>query len=123
MNIPIQNIYYLLCYAWNKLEESKIVSVKKIDGTSLIELLSKVLANGVSYLLRLGLDRNYKTYLLETGTIRGKINFNTTLKKNYFSQPVLYCEYDELSHNILHNQIIKTTINRLIHSPEIDPEI
>ena len=36
MNIPIQNIYYLLCYAWDKLEEKEVVDVDPIESTSLV---------------------------------------------------------------------------------------
>jgi 5-methylcytosine-specific restriction enzyme subunit McrC len=43
MEIPIQNIYYLLCYAWNKLEERDIVDVKGIETTELCDLFAKVL--------------------------------------------------------------------------------
>ena len=31
MKIPIQNIYYLLCYAWNKLDEKDIVDEDTVD--------------------------------------------------------------------------------------------
>ena len=42
--IPIQNIYYLLCYAWNRLEERDIVDVSGIDSTNLVDLfLTKVM--------------------------------------------------------------------------------
>ena len=32
------------------------------------------------------------------------------------------CEFDDLSHNILHNQIIKTTIGNLINSADLSKE-
>ena len=35
--IPIENIYYLLCYAWDKLEEGDIVSVEKLDNKNILE--------------------------------------------------------------------------------------
>ncbi|NIQ13085.1 MAG: restriction endonuclease, partial [Candidatus Dadabacteria bacterium] len=57
MSIPIQNIYYLLCYAWNKLEEKDLVNVQEEDTTKLIDLFAKVLINGTTYLLKRGLDR------------------------------------------------------------------
>ena len=119
MKIPIQNIYYLLSYAWNKLEESRIVSVKAETCDTVVDLFAKVLANGMSYILRRGIDRGYTPYCEETGVLRGKIDFPTTLKRNYSSIPRVYCEYDELNYNVLHNQIIKTTIYRLICFKEL----
>ena len=59
MEIPIQNIYYLLCYAWNKLEEGNIVDVKGIETNKLYNLFAKVLINGASRLLKMGLDRGW----------------------------------------------------------------
>ncbi len=43
MQIPIQNIYYLLCYAWDSLEEKGRVSVDIDDTTQLLDLFAKVL--------------------------------------------------------------------------------
>ena len=123
MHIPIQNIYYLLSYAWNKLEESKIVGVQNIRCDTLVDLFAKVLANGISYILRRGIDRGYLLHLEETGTLRGKVDFNTTLKRTNFSTPQVYCEYDELNYNVLHNQILKTTLDKLIRFQELDHAI
>ena len=123
MNIPIQNIYYLLCYAWNKLEERDVVSVSQIDKDSIVDLFAKVLTGGISHLLKKGLDRGYVLCSEQTGRIRGKIQFTTTLKRNFFSQPILDCEFDELSHDILHNRILKSTMKMLINCEDVDDAI
>ena len=59
MKIPILNIYYLLCYAWNKLEESGLVDVKTEDSTTLLDLFARVLISGTTHILKRGLDRGY----------------------------------------------------------------
>ena len=59
MKVPIQNIYYLLCYAWDKLEERDLVDVSMSDYTQLADLFAKVLINGTTYLFKKGLDRDY----------------------------------------------------------------
>ena len=41
VNIPIQNIYYLLCYAWDKLTEKEVVGVEAIDTTTLADLFAR----------------------------------------------------------------------------------
>jgi hypothetical protein len=43
MAIPIENIYFLLCYAWNKLDEKERVDVSIDDKTELLDLFAKVL--------------------------------------------------------------------------------
>ena len=50
MRIPIENIYYLLCYAWNKLEEKDRVNISVGDNTELQDLFAKVLINAVRLL-------------------------------------------------------------------------
>ncbi|SVC05274.1 uncharacterized protein METZ01_LOCUS258128, partial [marine metagenome] len=58
-------------------------------------------------LIRRGLDREYVEINEESRSIRGKIDFNTTIKKNLLQNAKIACAYDDLSHNVLHNQIIK----------------
>src|SRR5689334_4123821 len=57
--IPIQNIYYLLCYAWNRLDEKDIVDVSSLMSTQLVDLFAKVLISGTHHLVRRGFDRGY----------------------------------------------------------------
>ncbi len=112
--IPIQNIYYLLCYAWNKLEEKEKVNVDAESFQEFYDLFAKVLVNGCSYLLKRGFDRNYLDYSDFYPGIKGKVIFDESLKKNLFIKGKSFCEFDEFSHNILHNQIIKSTIRNLL---------
>ncbi len=123
VKIPIKNIYYLLSYAWNKLNESELVEIERIECDTLMDLFAQVLANGIKHLLKQGLDRSYVPYTKTLETIRGKIDFTATLKYTYLMQPAVYCEFDELDHDILHNQIIKTTLGRLIRGDQIDKTI
>ncbi len=121
--IPIENIYYLLCYAWNKLEEKDIVSLEKIESNNILELLSRVLISGTSFLFKRGLDRAYIDFQEESRSIKGKIDFGVTIKKDLLRNAKISCTYDELSYNILHNQIIKSTFKILLKCKDIDKEL
>lgn len=123
MQIPIQNIYYLLCYAWNKLEEINIVNVNEIDSTELIDLFAKVLSNSCSRLLKQGLDRYYTEHEDVIMGIKGKFNFSATIKQNVLPLSKTVCIYDEFDYDILHNQIIKTTIGKLLRTKNLDSSI
>ncbi len=123
MEIPIYNIYYLLCYAWNKLEERDIVNIKGIETTKLCDLFAKVLIGGTSRLLKMGLDRGYVQQNHEIGGIKGKIDFSISIKKNIFQKGKAQCQFDELSYNILHNQILKSTIFHLAKIDELSPDL
>lgn len=123
MQIPIQNIYYLLCYAWNKLEESEIVDVNEIDSTELIDLFAKVLSNSCSRLLKQGLDRYYIEHENVIMGIKGKFNFSATIKQNVLFLSKTACIYDEFDYDILHNQILKTTIRKLLRTKNLESSL
>jgi 5-methylcytosine-specific restriction enzyme subunit McrC len=123
MEIPIQNIYYLLCYAWNKLEEGDIVDVKGIETNKLCDLFAKVLISGTSRLLKMGLDRGYVPQNEALSGVKGRIDFGVSLKKQLFKNARVQCEFDELSYNVLHNQILKVTIHKLALVEELDQSL
>ncbi|MEO6037173.1 MAG: hypothetical protein ABIQ93_02090 [Saprospiraceae bacterium] len=121
MKIPVANIYYLLCYAWNKLAEQQVVAVDAEACATLPDLFARVLHNGVAYVLKRGIDRNYLDQEAVLAGVRGKINFTASVQQNLLVRQHTYCRYDELSPNILPNQILKTTIGRLLGLPGLDP--
>lgn len=121
--ISIQNLYYLLCYAWDKLEEGEVVNVGALESTHLCDLFAKVLIEGVHHLIRRGFDRGYLALIEETTSLRGKIAFGPSLKRNTFQQGRAVCEFDELQYDVLHNRILKTTIEKLVRVKELDREL
>jgi 5-methylcytosine-specific restriction enzyme subunit McrC len=116
MKIPIQNIYFLLCYAWDKLAERDVVAVEAIDSTSLADLFARVLINGTHHLLKRGFDRGYEPQHEWTGRLRGRICFQEAIRRNVTTTGRLPCDFDELSYNVLHNRILKATMRRLIRT-------
>jgi 5-methylcytosine-specific restriction enzyme subunit McrC len=121
VKIPIQNIYFLLCYAWDKLAEKDVVAVEAIDSTSLAELFSRVLINGTHHLLKRGFDRGYVPRQEWTGRLRGRICFQEAVRRNATATGMLPCDFDELSYDVLHNRILKTTMRRLIRTEGLAP--
>ena len=122
MNIPIQNIYYLLCYAWDKLEEKDVVAVEAIETTTLADLFARVLINGTNHLLKRGFDRGYISQHEWTGRLRGRICFQEAIRKNATVSGKLPCYFDELSYNVLHNRILKATMRRLLRTQGLAAE-
>jgi len=121
--IPIQNIYYLLCYAWDKLDESNIADVKAISTTELIDLFAKVLTNCTAHLLKRGLDRYYIENEYIVNGIKGKLNISASVKQNTLPSSKTVCLYDEFDYNILHNQILKTTISKLLKAEKLNHDL
>ncbi|WP_338792523.1 5-methylcytosine-specific restriction endonuclease system specificity protein McrC [Bernardetia sp. MNP-M8] len=120
MAIPIKNIYYLLCYAWNKLDESQRINVSIDDKTELLDLFAKVLITATKVLLKRGIDRDYIENVQEINAVKGKLQVSQTLKQNLLSKQKTVCSFDDFSFNILQNQILLSTIQRLINTRNID---
>jgi len=121
--IPIQNVYYLLCYAWEQMREGEIVNVGEAGRTDLADLFAHILAEGTKRVLRQGLDRGYVSHRENTSRIRGRIDFSTSLKRALFPQAQAHCQYDELSRNVVHNQILRSTIQLLIRVDGLDKDL
>jgi len=111
--IPIKNIYYIFCYAWQKFEIGRQAAVGTDDNTEEHELFSKVLVHAVKHLVRRGIDRDYVEQTEDLSCPKGKIVFSTTIRRNLLHQMKLNCGFDDLSRNTLQNQILKTTLLKL----------
>lgn len=112
-----------MCYAWNKLDESDIVDVSAISITELVDLFAKILANSTSRLLKQGLDRYYVEHEYVVNGIKGKFDLTASVKRNLLLSNRTVCLYDEFDYDILHNQILKTTISKLIRTNGLDPKL
>jgi len=123
MRIPIQNIYYLLCYAWNKLDEKERVKVSIDDSTQLVDLFAKVLINSTKVLLKRGIDKNYIEHTEEIAGVKGKLLISETIKRNILFKQRTISSFDDFSANILYNQILLSTIYGLTRTKGIDKEL
>jgi 5-methylcytosine-specific restriction enzyme subunit McrC len=105
------------------LEESELVDVSTEDESDLLNLLGRVLLNGTKTLLKRGIDRQYITENEVYQGIKGKVNVTDSLRKNLFSKGLSVCKFDELSVDILPNQILKTTLQNLTKIPSLSPTL
>lgn len=114
MKVPVQNVYYLLLYAWDRIGDRDAVNVAEQGYTRLQDLFAHVLADTVGRVLARGLDRGYLAEEEGVRGVRGKMDVGTTLKRNQLANAQTHCRYDELSYDILHNRIIKATLRSLL---------
>jgi 5-methylcytosine-specific restriction enzyme subunit McrC len=121
--IPVRNIYYLLSYAWNRLDEADLLEVGSLPDSDLPSLLARILVHGTNRLLRQGVDRAYVSALQDTQNPKGKLDVSQSLKRGLLLHNVVTCEVDDLSRDILHNRILKTTLHRLASTTGIAPEL
>lgn len=121
--IPIENIYYLLCYAWNKLDEKEQVKIAVDDRTELIDLFAKVLINGTKILLKRGIDKGYVGDTTDLAGIKGKLELGPTLKSRLHLKLRTICTVDEFSGDVLTNQILVSTLYRLMRCRSLDNDL
>ena len=119
--IPIQNIYYMLSYAFRVLNENsyKKFGSEKFNNTA--DLFAAILFQGVSNLIKRGIGHDYIEETQPLSTLRGKINITASIKDKSLMKRQLVCSYDEFSVNSYMNRIIKTTVILLIKA-DIKPE-
>ncbi len=122
MNIPVRNIYYLLCYAWDYVREGETVDVGSEEFSGMVDLFAKVLNEGVARLISRGLDRDYLAVSEDIRGLKGKLDLATTVKRNLLLTGKTHCAFDELSYDVPQNQILKATLRQLGFVTSLDPE-
>ncbi|MDT4376946.1 MULTISPECIES: 5-methylcytosine-specific restriction endonuclease system specificity protein McrC [Clostridia] len=114
--IRIHNIYYMLSYAFQVLNENGYKKVLTEEFDKAGELCAEILIKGVSSQLKRGLNREYLTYTESMSAIKGKIDISSSIKQQTTIQRKLICSYDDFSVNSYPNRIIKTTMYLLVRS-------
>ncbi len=114
-NIRIKNIYYMLAYAFQVLNEQgykNICTEEDFDNTA--ELFAAILARGISIQIKRGLGKEYIPRTEPLFSLRGKIDISETIKTQAFQRRQMVCSYDEFSVNFYMNRIIKSTVLLLL---------
>ena len=117
--IPIKNLYYLLCYAWDKLEMKGLVNVFTDGQHDATNLLARILVTSASFVVRRGIDRSYVRRSELLRTVRGRFDAASTIARNGVFTGRACCEYDEFDPDVLHNRIMKAMLRRLVRAREV----
>ena len=116
MEIPIRNIYFLLSYAWKYYKPSEIHKIDKKDFANDTEFFAEIFDMALSKYVKKGLHRDYIETQETLKTIRGKIDFNQTIKTLGFRSKKINCIYDEYSSDNSINRLIYSTIYVIFQS-------
>ena len=74
-SIPIENIYYMLCYSWDKLDYINRNKIGIEESMDIQNLLCRILVDEVDILIKKGIKKNYKELSESSSVVKGKINF------------------------------------------------
>lgn len=123
MKIPIENIYYLLLYAWDCLEEGSDVHVSAGGGETWTDLAARLLVAWIGGQRRKGLDQGYSDTIEITPTVRGKILSIPTVRYQHLRRGRAVCSVDELSLDTPPNRTVKAVIQTLLLTPQLDQRL
>ncbi len=114
--IPIQNIYYMLSYAFKILQEKgyKNIATEEFENTG--ELFAAILSKGISSQIKRGLGKAYIPYTERLSVLRGKTEVTESIKTRALLRQQMVCTYDDFSVNSYMNRIIKSSLELLTRS-------
>lgn len=112
--IPVQNIYYMLSYAFQALQAQNYKDLATENFHNTAELCAAILDKGISVQLKRGLGRDYLPKSESLSTLQGRLNISESIKTQTLLKKQMICTYDEFSTNTQFNQIIKSTMLLLL---------
>ena len=114
--IRIRNIYYMLSYAFQILNEQGYREIAAEEFENTAELCSAILIKGISAQLKRGLGREYQPRTEVLSGIRGKMDISESLKSQTILKKQMICTYDEFTVDSCMNRILKSTMELLLRS-------
>lgn len=116
--IPIKNIYYMVLYAWDKINNKNFIANRGIEDINDInDVVIDLFLLEIGRISKKGLYGEYIDNNYDTEFIKGKINVRESI---YLIDPKINCRYDKFSKNNRMNQILKSVLNRLYFMKEIN---
>lgn len=112
--IPVQNIYYMLSYAFQALQTQNYKDLATEDFHNTAELCAEILIKGISTQVKRGLEKNYVPKSESLSTLQGKLNISESIKTQTMLKKQMICTYDEFLINTTFNQILKSTVLLLL---------
>lgn len=114
--IPIQNIYYMLSYAFRTLSKQGYREMATEEFSNTADLMTEIFIAGISQQLKRGLGRSYIERTEDIPVIRGRVNITESVKRQTMIDRKLSCVYDDFSVNNSKNRIIKSTALLLLRA-------
>ncbi len=122
-SIPVANIYYLLCYAWNEFAPRQIDRYAAENFPDTLHLFAHQLIVGLKALRRQGFETGYVSLDESTSAPRGRILMAPSIRTMTAQPGRIHCSFDEMSANIRSNQILKATLSRLLGEETLESPI
>lgn len=116
--IPVRNLWHMLLYALDAVHLQNSWKSQFQDAPDTKNLLASFLVNLIERRLRIGLSCDYRGRADVIAGVKGRIDFNRSLKQLNFLQGRAACEFQVFSENVPKNQIIRSTLTELLRDCE-----
>lgn len=116
MTIPIRNIYYLLLYAWDCLDELDDAAVGDDAGASWVDLAGRVLVAWHGRQRRRGLALGYSERIQTMSGVRGRLLVAPTARRSLLQQGKAVCRFQEVSTDTPVNRVVKAALSDVARS-------
>ena len=114
MQIPIQNIWWMMLYA-SDLGEAKNKSLLSIEDLpeDIPDLIGEILSKTVENRLRRQLTFSFQEKKEILNRVRGKINHLITYRKKLLSKGQISCQFNELTVDNLRNRYARSALEKI----------
>lgn len=92
--IPVQNIYYMLSYAFKILHKQEYKRIATEEFKNAADLLAEIMIISLSIQVKRGLGREYRSQTESLSALKGKINISESLTPPNWRRKQLVCQYD-----------------------------
>ncbi len=117
-SIQVKNIYWMIAYALNVIEDKGIQSIGGENFENVYDLCASLMSIALAKQVKRGLNKSYINKRDDSPCVRGKILIKETLLSNNYNNKI-FCEYDEYNENSYLNKIVKTACLYLLKSNKI----
>ncbi|MBO4705700.1 MAG: 5-methylcytosine-specific restriction endonuclease system specificity protein McrC [Spirochaetaceae bacterium] len=115
-DIPIENIYFMLSYAFKVLNHDSYRNMAVEKFSNLADMFAAILQKGIESQVKRYLNREYVVEKESLSTLRGKIEISDSINNMSFLNKKLVCSFDEFSVDSYMNRILKSTVSCLLKS-------
>ncbi|MED4019159.1 5-methylcytosine restriction system specificity protein McrC [Sutcliffiella cohnii] len=119
--VPIRNLFCILSYVHEIPELVK--SLNEVDEDIITyDFIANEFLKEVDRISHRGLVKSYVTHVEPTGRLGGRLLLNESIPYFIARKPLVVCEKDEYSANVLENQLLKATLKAISYNKYVKEE-
>jgi 5-methylcytosine-specific restriction enzyme subunit McrC len=109
----------MLLYAWNEPSMLNQISMGEVEKAPTLDaLLALVLIKFLQQRMRIGLGQGYVDVSKRMRAVRGRVHFTASMLDQVIKNGEVECDFQQYSVNEPRNQIIRSTLARLVQAGE-----